>query len=201
MPLIYMPIPRTKNQKGTSLLELLVALSLFAMIILSATSIFKAVIDGQRNSISAQNVQESLRYALEKFNREMRMAQISNTDCQAFISPAGSAQYKVFNTDDDRTKLYFKNKDGKCVSYYLDNNRLKVNLQGAGYGGATASNYITPPEVIISRLIVYVKDDLIGAFHSQQPSVTLSIRAKAAGLAIHSQAVDMQVTVSSRYYE
>src|SRR3989338_7515952 len=67
MPLIYMPIQRTKNQKGTSLLELLVALSLFAMIILSATSIFKAVIDGQRNSISAQNVQESLRYALEKF--------------------------------------------------------------------------------------------------------------------------------------
>jgi len=46
-----------------------------------------------------------------------------------------------------------------------------------------------------------VADDLIGAFHSLQPYVTMSLDIKAAGPALQQQSMKMQTTVSSRYYE
>ena len=62
-------IPKTiKNNSGVTLLELVVAVTLFAALMLAATGIFKMVNDGQRNAVSAQNVQENMRYALEKMS-------------------------------------------------------------------------------------------------------------------------------------
>jgi len=56
-------LKKIKNEKGVSLLELLVAVTLFSVVIISSTQIFKMVVDGQRNAIGAQNVQENIRYA------------------------------------------------------------------------------------------------------------------------------------------
>src|SRR3989338_10006398 len=92
-----MLMSRIKKEKGTSLIELLVAITLFSFMILAATQIFKMVIDGQRNAVSAQNVQENIRYAMEKISKEIRMAKISNDDC------LGGAINKVFNVVTDGT--------------------------------------------------------------------------------------------------
>ncbi|MDD4900846.1 MAG: prepilin-type N-terminal cleavage/methylation domain-containing protein [Patescibacteria group bacterium] len=184
-----MRIPQIKNQRGVSLLELLVAVTMFTVIILSATSIFKMVVDGQRNAISAQNVQENMRYALERMSKEIRMAQLSNDACL----PA--AVNKVFNTASSTSELYFKNKDGNCVKYYLENSRLKITVVGV------VSDFITPSSLEVSNLKFYVGDDLIGAFHSLQPYVTMVLDIKALGQAMHGQNMKIQITVSSRYYE
>jgi len=191
-------IKKFKIEKGTSLIELLVAMSLFSIIILSSTQIFKMVTDGQRNAISAQNVQENIRYAMEKMSKEIRMAGVSNHDCEAIFTPSATAVYKVFNTADSNTKIYFKNKDNKCVAYYLENNRLKITV---GTGVNAVTDFATPSKIVVSNLKFYVVDDLIGAFHSLQPSVTMVMDAKAVGLAINEQKMKIQITVSSRYYE
>ena len=158
--------------------------------ILAATQIFKMVIDGQRNAISAQNVQENIRYAMEKISKEIRMAKISNDDC------LGGAINKVFNvvTDGTNDRIYFKNKDDICVSYYLTNNRLSVTA-------GPDTGFVTPNKIEVSNLKFNVVDDAIGAFHSTQPYVTMSMDVEAIGLAIHKQKMKIQMTVSSRYYE
>jgi len=191
--LIYMigdKMSKIKNQKGTSLLELLVAITLFTFMILAATQIFKMVIDGQRNAISAQNVQENMRYALEKISKEIRMAVKSDKSCFA------GAINKVFNVTTDGTNdtIYFKNKNGACVSYYLLNNRLGVTTGGV-------SEFATPAKIKVSNLRFKAVDDPIGAFHSVQPYVTMSMDIEAIGLAINKQKMKLQITVSSRYYE
>ena len=107
-----MTINIKKNKSGVSLIELMVATAIFSVLILLAAQIFKMVVDGQRSAISAQNVQENMRYALEKMSKEIRMAQISNTDC------LGAATNKIFNTANSDSELYFKNKDGQCLTYY-----------------------------------------------------------------------------------
>lgn len=177
-----------KNNHGVSLIELIVSITLFSVLMLAATQIFKMVIDGQRNAISAQNTQESMRYALEKMSKEIRAAQISNTDCN------GAAVYKIFNTDAIGAELYFKNKSGECVTYYLENNRLKIMV------GATA-DFITSAKIEVSNLKFYLTDDLIGADHSVQPYVTMVMDVKAVGPVIHEQKMKIQMTASSRYYE
>lgn len=191
-------IKKIKNQKGTSLIELLVAIALFAVMIMSSTQIFKMVIDGQRNAVSAQNTQENMRYAMEKMSKEIRMAQISNEDCENLFAPPAAAIYKVFNTTDSDTKIYFKNKDGRCLTYYLENSRLKIK---SGIGGGALVNFVTPAKIAVSNLKFSVVDDLIGSFHSQQPRVTISMDVKAVGLVLHKQEMKLQMTVSSRYYE
>jgi len=177
-----------KAETGVSLIELVVSVTLFSVLVLASTQIFKMVIDGQRSAIAAQNVQENMRYAMEKMSKEIRMAQISNQDCN------GAAIYKVFNTAETGQELYFKNKNGDCVTYYLENNRLKI------IAGAVA-DYITPAKIEVSNLKFYINDDLISAFHSKQPYVTMAMDVKAIGLAIHEQKMKFQMTISSRYYE
>ncbi len=156
------------------------------------------VVDGQRNAISAQNVQENMRYALEKISKEIRMAQISNHDCEAMFTPPSTAVYKVFNTVGSNSKIYFKTKDDKCVAYYLENNRLKIM---SGLGVNAVVDFVTPNKLEVSNLKFYIADDLIGAFHDQQPYVTMVVDVKAIGLAINEQKMKIQITVSSRYYE
>ena len=182
---------KLKSAKGVSLIELLVAVTIFSILILSATGIFKMVVDGQRNSISAQNVQENIRYAMEKMSKEMRMAQISNTDCYA------GATNKVFNTLDDDQVLYFKNQDGACVFYYLYDESIVIDMN---FGENLMSEHITPARVKVSNLKFYVEDNPIGSSKSLQPYVTMVMDAKAVGQAIHEQKMKIQMTVSSRDY-
>lgn len=174
------------------MIELVVSIMIFSVLILSATQIFKMVVDGQRGAISAQNIQENIRYAMEKMSKEIRMAQISNQSCY------GAAIYKVFNPAGGGTELYFKNKDGECVNYYLENNRLKIMVDN---GTGAVADFITPAKIEISNLKFYVDDDFIGAFHSKQPYVTMVMDAKAIGNEMHQQKMKIQMTVSSRYYE
>ncbi|MBU0722426.1 hypothetical protein KKA93_03160 [Patescibacteria group bacterium] len=189
---------KIKSVKGASLLELLVSIGLFSILILSAMQIFKMAVDGQRGSISTQNVQENMRYAMEKMSKEIRMARISNHDCETMFNPPQSAVFKVFNTADANSILYFKNQYGYCVVYYLDNNRLKIMAETAT---VPVTAFITPAKVEVSNLKFYTDDDLIGGLASTQPYVTMVMDVKAVGLAIHEQKMKIQTTVSSRYYE
>ena len=63
------------KQKGTTLIEMIVAVAIFATSVLTATQIFQIGIQGQRKSMAAQNIQESMRYAFEVMDKEMRSAQ------------------------------------------------------------------------------------------------------------------------------
>ncbi|MDD4271921.1 MAG: prepilin-type N-terminal cleavage/methylation domain-containing protein [Patescibacteria group bacterium] len=191
-------IKKFKAEKGVSLLELIVAVAIFSVLMLVATGIFKMVIDGQRSSISAQNVQESMRYAMEKISKEIRMAGISNHDCEDMFSVPPTAVFKVFNTTGDNSKLYFKNQYGNCVVYYLEDNRLKIMAES---DAGNVEGFITPAKIEVSNLKFYVNDDLIGALPGIQPYVTMLVDVKAVGQAIHEQRMKIQMTVSSRYYE
>lgn len=174
------------------MIELIVVIALFSILALSAAQIFKMVVDGQRGSISAQNVQENIRYAMEKMSKEIRMAQISNQSCYSL------ATYKVFNTANGGSELYFKNKNSDCVNYYLENGRLKIMV---GQGASAVADFMTPTKIVVSNLKFYVDDDLIGVFHGKQPYVTMAMDAQAVGQAIHEQKMKIQMTISSRYYE
>ncbi|MFA5360308.1 MAG: FISUMP domain-containing protein [Patescibacteria group bacterium] len=190
---------KLKSVKGFSFIELVVSVAIFSVLVISSTEIFKLVIDGQRNSISAQNVQENIRYAMERMTKEMRMAQISNTDCYA------GATNKVFNTSPDGQELYFKNQNGDCVHYVLDIGSIFVEMSyDENYMYEPLTSFAQPeyniPGIIINNLQFYVKDDPIGSLKSSQPYVTMMMDAKAFGQAMHEQKMKIQMTVSSRDY-
>ena len=185
-----------KNKFGTTLLEIMVTVSIFVILMLSAVEIFKAVINGQRNAIAAQNLQESIRYAMETIAKEIRSAKKVGAVCESlfgvlYVIPSYQV-YNVFGYDDI---LYFENKDGVCVSYYLENNRLKIDHSGI-------ADFLTPDELKITNLKFVVADDLIGVSpRTIEPKVTLVMDVEAVGKEMHKQTMKIQTTISARYYE
>jgi len=175
------------NKEGLTLLELTVAVAIFSVMMLALTQIFNMVIRGQRNAIAAQNIQESMRYAMEVMSKEIRMAQ-KDVGGPGQCPLVGNGDVYSINAQGD--KLYLKNYQGKCVTYSLNGTRLEIERNGI-------SNFITPDEIKVSNLAFSIVDN-VGV---DQSMVTMKMDIEAVGKAMHKQSVTLQTTISARYYE
>lgn len=173
-----------KSQFGFSLLEILVALGIFSVVAISTTMIFQKVTESQRLAIAAQNTQESLRYTMEHISKEIRMAQEDDGACT-------SAPGTVFESQTGNTELYFKNQDGKCVVYKETNGAFEITR------GGNPAAVITPNDINVSNLNFYIKS-------ADQPAVTIIMQVnniRFGGADLYKSQMDIQTTISSRYYE
>lgn len=201
-----------KDKSGTTLLELMVAISLFTVVVLIATETFQSVMAGQQNAIAAQNTQESMRYFLEMMSREVRTAMGTNSGTLCYDeTPADNAlsggEFKVFNVSDstgpvdEGRALHFRNKEGECVTYKLDGGRIVVSRKEED-GTLIFEGNITPDEIAVSDLFFYVVDDEVDTFHSLQPIVTVRLNAESGiSKQIFKNKMSIQTSISSRYYE
>lgn len=179
-----------KDNQGMTLIEMIVAISIFTVVVFMVSNIFMTIVAGQRRSIVQQNTQESMRYVFEVFGKEIRQAQRSDKDCDS------SALNRNYNTNAGNNILYFKNKAGDCVSYFLSDGILMVRR-----GARIAST--TPQFLKISGLYFDVTDNTIGqGFEDKvQPRVTFKMKAEGRDGSYGDISLYMQTTISSRYYE
>lgn len=177
-----------KNNKGVTLLELMVAVSLFSITILMATRIFKTVIDGQRDAIAAQNMQESIRYTFERISKEIRMAQKDISG-----SCTGTAD-KVYDTNAGNNELIFLNYHGECVTYSLGDYRLQIQRQ-----------IIDPSPLPITLKKIRINSlqfELLGSnLETDQLMVVIKIDAEAEAKEQFKHRLKTQTSISTRYYE
>lgn len=179
---------------GFTLVEVLVSTALFAVIVVSVTSLFKLSIDTQREAMAVQNTQESLKYFLEMTAKEIRMAQRDGGVCSNIDDD------KVFAIYDSRgnDELHFKNYYGQCVSYYIyadenGRNRFVVRRRNPETG-QELTGYISPGTININQLSFVLSTTI-------QPLVTISVRAQAVGGSGTSSEITLQTSISSRYYK
>ncbi|MCX6796416.1 MAG: hypothetical protein NTW06_02865 [Candidatus Falkowbacteria bacterium] len=205
---------KKQTQNGYSLLEIVVATSLFAFVMLMTLSIFQSVNEGQKSAIASQNIQENLRFALEVISKEIRQAVISNNDCpggsgtgnriynKALIAVPGGGVI-AYNT------FYFKkikNNQKICVYYYLDNKRLRIARQRQPVDEInfpTINDYITPAEIKITNFLFNIVDNTASTLPEDkiQPRVNLRIKAEmATSSPMHKQPILIQTTISARSY-
>lgn len=179
-----------KNEAGVTLMELVVAMGIFTVIMLTATAIFAMVIDGQQNSLASQNIQESMRYALEVMSKEIRTAQKNDGSCKGNNNYTPDPAKKVFNLSGTNI-LYFVNKDNICVTYELAGGQIQVTR------GVNPSGFLTPAKITISNLVFSIVDTAMA-----QPKAMILIDARMTlGKSQNLQNIKLQTTVSARYYE
>jgi prepilin-type N-terminal cleavage/methylation domain-containing protein len=176
---------------GYSLIEVMVSVALFSVIILSMTQIFKMVIDSQRNAMATQNVQESLKYFLEVVGKEIRMAQKNEGICPGIPDDA----IYVFSANAYGNTLYFKNYYKQCVTYYLEASGEQQRFMISRGAEADA---ISPAKIRIDSLSFIPSS---GIASTTQPTVTLNIKAHALGQGQSKSEMDIQTTMTSRYYK
>ncbi|MFZ4631736.1 MAG: PilW family protein [Patescibacteria group bacterium] len=178
-----------------TLIEVLISVTLFAVIILSVTSIFKLAIDGQRNAIATQNVQESLKYFLEVTAKEIRMAQKDRGVCG--MSNPNSIFF--ITEEDEGDILSFKNYYGECVKYYLadDNGIKRFQISRQAPASALRVDFISPEKIKINDLHFIPSSNS----STTQPMITINLNASSIGNTQFESDMTLQTSVTSRYYK
>lgn len=181
-----------KLLSGLSLVEVLVSTTLFVVIILSMTGIFKMILDSQRQSIATQNVQENVKYFYEVISKEIRMAQRSSGVCPGI---PGAARFAT-STNSLGDVLMLKNYHGECVEYSLDEHNGVIRFKvGRGSGGNQIGGFLTPAKINIKELRFFVREE-----DGEQAYVTISLIAEAVGREANYSLMNVQTTIASRYY-
>lgn len=180
---------KKRNLQGVSLVELMVSVTIFVIILMSMTSIFKMVVDSQREAIATQNVQENLKYFFEVISKEIRMAQRAGGGCPAL--PANRRFATGTNSYGDI--LYLRNYHNDCVVYDLaqDSNdvvRFRVK-RGADI------DFLSPATINISDLKFLVTEE-----PDSQAYVSINLSAHSVGREAEISNMRVQTTITSRYY-
>jgi Tfp pilus assembly protein PilW len=182
---------KIKNNKlaGVSLIELMVSVTIFLVILMSMTSIFKMVIDSQREAIATQNVQENLKYFFEVISKEIRMAQRAGGACDHL--PANRRFATGSNAHGDI--LYLRNYHNECVIYDLAadfNGVVRFRVERG-----SISDFLSPASINISDLNFLVTEEA-----NSQAYVSINLSAHSVGREAEISNMHVQTTIASRYY-
>lgn len=71
------------NKTGFTLIELIVAVAVFALVITAAVSLLTIAVRSQRRALAIQNIQDNGRHLIGFIAKEIRMSKINNLDGQA----------------------------------------------------------------------------------------------------------------------
>ena len=179
---------KKKNKSGVSLVEVIISTTIFVIILLSMTGIFKMVLDAQRQAIATQNVQESLKFFFEVIAKEIRMAKRPVPGC----SHLPASQRFATSSNDFGEILYLKNYHDECVVYKLeeDNGVTRFYVERDGDG-----SWLSPRRVNINDLQFFLHQ-----VSGEQVYVSISLDANYIGREAEHSRMRVQTTITSRYY-
>lgn len=157
----------TARSRGFSLVEMIVAVGLFAVVMLIAVSSLLALIDANRKARTLQSVVNNLNVALDGMVRALRMGHTYHCG-GADPTQGGSSCPEGDNI------ISFISHDGQVVVYEWDTmvNRVRVSQ------GGSAFSYLTAPEVDIEEMKFYVVGTTVG--DENQPKVVVVMKGTAS---------------------
>jgi len=171
------------SERGYSLIELMVAIGVFAMVVTMLSGTFIISLRGQGKSATAQNVADNTRYAMEVMAKEIRMGMIKTTEGYVLNSPS-----------DIQFRSNMPNRNGATVRFYLDGASPQVMFDD-DIADALAPEPITASSIAISALTF----DVSGVSSMSQPRIAIIMKAKSAGTAEDiATRMDLQTTISPR---
>lgn len=187
---------KIKQEKGFSLIELIVATAIFASVIAAAVGIFVSALKAQDRTLAYQQLLDSTSYTAEYMSRALRMARkddigVPPVDC--FPSDSKINYKKTTNG------IRFRDYNDKCHEFYLSTNPtdcggstgcLMENIEGV----YTSALPITPNDLNIDSFNVFLSGETQA--DNLQPKVTFTISAKVKNSGQPN--IKVQTTVSQR---
>ena len=169
---------RGKKLRGLTLVELIVAISLFAVITLVSTRTFTKVTEIQDRTKDLQNIEGDLRYAMGVFSDELSYASLQ-TDSSCGGSGCNGKFYCITGTAPGQT-LWLRDKNNVCVKYVLSGTNLMVSRGGTSYT-------ITSDDVSVSAL----------TFSTSTAGDRVLVQLRATGSAEYNKSINYQTAITS----
>lgn len=168
------------NNQGVTLIELLVAITVFAIVITASLSLFGSAIKYQGEALSSAYLLDTASYVTEYMARSLRMAQKDfSGDC------VGTAKGNFATPQESHIK--FLNYNGECQEFFLESEAIKVRKSGV-------SGTLTPSNLAVSRVAFAIS----GASQDDNLQPKVSFTLKLATKEVEPQTLNLQSTVSQR---
>lgn len=183
---------KIKQNKGYTLIEILVAIGIFTTVIAAPTGFFVIALKGQQKALASQEVLDETSYVLEYVSRALRMAKKElNRDNPCLTNGYGFN----YETTQAGNGIRFNTYDGDCKEIFWDTG--EKNLKERKNEGEVIP--LTSDELEINSFKIgpsdsWKQDD------SQQPKVTLYLEVKGVRVASPElqPVLKIQTTISQR---
>lgn len=194
--------------RGFTLMELLVVLTIFSMVVTTATDIFLLTNRSQRKIFGLERTQADARYTLEAIAREVRTGSVDYAYYAGRSTALATPDAELALIDATNSPLKFKVSDASNEALCADANSRPCLLVTVGSGSPSA---ITPKNVAVRTAKFYVSPGTdpmsynvaTGAYASNvQPHVTIVLVLESRGDRAGEQSVVyLQTTATSRGYK
>ncbi len=161
--------------KSYTLIEVLVAVSIFTIIIAAPTGFLVGSLKGQQKALASQKLLDNASYTLEYISRSLRMAK-KELSCSEITNPATCSclktqgyGYNYENPNGDVSAIRFINYKEECQEFFLEGDRLKESKDGV-------ENYLTSDDLEITSLKFKLSGE--SQTDADQPRVTLFLEIK-----------------------
>jgi type II secretory pathway component PulJ len=178
------------QEKGYTLIEVLVASTLFFVVIAGPTGLFISSMRSQARTLALRETVDNTSHVMEYMSRFLRMAR---KDIDGTCITSGK-NYE--NLGGDLSKVRFLNYDGFCQEFSLTNDRLEVKKSIDGNSSNLGTgNYLTSDDLIISFLNFKLSGE--GQEDDLQPRLTIVFEISKKGQPETSR-TRIQTTISQR---
>lgn len=178
-----------KHQTGFTLIEVLVASSLFVLVVGMGMSLWVSITRIQQANLNSQKIFSESRFWFDRLAAEIQGGEIFYDD-----DPL-SLFYPYPKSPNPQTELHITEKDGTRVRYYAD--------LGAGIlyketiGSVNPPDVLTSPEIKVTRFAVYITP--LAENSVDIPRVTIFWQAQDLKSS-DPQIINLQTTVALRNY-
>ena len=188
-----------KYNKGFSLIEILVAVSIFAVAATISVGALISLTDAQQKILALRVVQDNLSYALDTMGKEIRT--VSSYHCGADINDF-LATPRDCSTFPGGPSFTFINNVGDKITYRFNDNRIERVLNG----NPANALVMTASDAVITSLSFYVVGSpggfLCGGVtipsDQLQPRVTVILKGAAGIKEKIKSHINIQTTISQR---
>lgn len=166
---------KIRKEAGFTLVELMVALTLFVFVVLAAVSSLYAVNDAYRKVTAMRTVLDNLNFAMESMSRTIRTSR--NIICNGSLTAPGFSRNCNFPSSPANRISMTSLVHGYDIEYRLNttSKQLEKRIKEGGVWGDWLA--ITAPEIEINSFSVYVRGS--DPSESLQPGVMLLLRGVA----------------------
>lgn len=176
------------NNKGFTLVELLVAMLVFSLIIGAASNLLFSSIASQRRILATQSLITQTSFIQEYVSRSIRQAKKELSSPAVCLTTSGRGyNYEITHSG---SGILFIDRQNRCREFFLENGRIKEGISGV-------EQYITPDELVVLSFNFTIRGE--SQIDNLQPRVTFFLDMTSVGVKAESQAsIQTQTTISQR---
>ena len=180
------------NNKSFTLIEILVAVTIFSLVVAAGSGIFISSISGQQKSLAFQKVLSESSYVMEYVSRSLRMAQKDDIEINGVTKNCLSGDKVNYEITPSGKGIKFRNYKNECQEFYLDTSAKQLKESKD-----EVENYLTSEKLEVLAFNI----NLLGQSQedSKQPRVTIFLDIKTRGQRAQTQyEMKIQTTISQR---